>query len=270
MTGGGAPDAFAVDWLALREPADLSAQSAEILDRLCAHLGDRPRLQILDLGSGTGASVRALAGRLPGTQHWTLVDHAAGSLAAAEAHLAPWLAAHHLAPRVRVACIQADLATQLAVPAGTDLIVCSALLDLASAAWIERLVLAAAESGAILLDRLTVTAEHGFSPVHPDDAAILAAFARDQQRDKGLGPAAGPQAPAALAAAGERVGLTVVQRASPWQLSAEEHAPLIRALIDLYAAVAGRWGLDPHGWRAARHGNTQSLLVGHADTLLLP
>ena len=58
---GGGMTTFA-DWLALREPADAAARSAELVDRLAL----RPPLLIHDLGSGTGSMARWLAPRLPG------------------------------------------------------------------------------------------------------------------------------------------------------------------------------------------------------------
>ena len=56
------------DWLALREPADAAARSAELVDRLAL----RSPLLIHDLGSGTGSMARWLAPRLPAPQRWVL------------------------------------------------------------------------------------------------------------------------------------------------------------------------------------------------------
>ena len=67
--------AFA-DWLALREPADAAARSAELADRLTL----RPPLLVHDLGSGTGSMARWLAPRLPTPQHWVLHDRDAALL----------------------------------------------------------------------------------------------------------------------------------------------------------------------------------------------
>lgn len=51
---------FAPQWLALREPADRAARDTALLAR-AAHLAG-PAPVIVDLGAGTGASVRALGG----------------------------------------------------------------------------------------------------------------------------------------------------------------------------------------------------------------
>ena len=54
------------EWLVLREPADAAARSAELAERLGAHLPAAGRLVIHDLGGGSGAMGRWLAPRLPG------------------------------------------------------------------------------------------------------------------------------------------------------------------------------------------------------------
>ena len=68
--GSGAMSAQAVrvspEWLALREPADAAARSAELAERLARHLPAAGRLVIHDLGGGSGAMGRWLAPRLPG------------------------------------------------------------------------------------------------------------------------------------------------------------------------------------------------------------
>jgi len=67
------------EWLALREPADAAARSAELADRLARHLPAGPLL-IHDLGGGSGAMGRWLAPRLPGLQHWVMHDRDADLL----------------------------------------------------------------------------------------------------------------------------------------------------------------------------------------------
>ena len=68
------------EWLALREPADAAARSAELAERLARHLPAGGRLVIHDLGGGSGAMGRWLAPRLPGPQHWVVHDRDADLL----------------------------------------------------------------------------------------------------------------------------------------------------------------------------------------------
>src|SRR5947209_11926119 len=75
-------------WLALRAPADSAARSAALTQAIVAALPpDRP-VRILDLGSGTGSNVRYLSPRLPGPQHWLLVDRDPELLSEATGHSA--------------------------------------------------------------------------------------------------------------------------------------------------------------------------------------
>ena len=68
-------ESFSADWLALREPADTAARSESLTRLAGARLSLRGRVRAIDLACGTGANVRYLAGRLPMSAAWTLVDH---------------------------------------------------------------------------------------------------------------------------------------------------------------------------------------------------
>ncbi len=68
------------NWLALREPADAAARSAELAERLGRHLPTARRLGIHDLGGGSGAMGRWLAPRLAEPQHWVVHDRDADLL----------------------------------------------------------------------------------------------------------------------------------------------------------------------------------------------
>ena len=73
------------EWLALREPADAAARSAELVERLARHLPAAGRLVVHDLGGGDGAMGRWLAPRLRGPQHWVVHDRDADLLERAAA-----------------------------------------------------------------------------------------------------------------------------------------------------------------------------------------
>src|SRR3546814_3848965 len=74
---------------------------------------------------------------------------------------------------------------------GVDLVTASALFDLVSAAFIERFADAVVRAGAAVYVALDVDGTAEWSPPHPDDTAVAAAFRRDQVIDKGFGPALG-------------------------------------------------------------------------------
>ncbi len=52
---------FSADWLALRAGADARARDTGLAERLKSHFAGRSALRVLDLGTGTGANLRATA-----------------------------------------------------------------------------------------------------------------------------------------------------------------------------------------------------------------
>jgi trans-aconitate methyltransferase len=227
---GGAVIAFA-EWLALREPADAAARSAELADRLPV----RPSLVVHDLGSGTGSMVRWLAPRLraraAGPQHWVLHDRDADLLAAAAADLPPGVDAE-----TRVG----DL-TRLAVAdlAGASLVTASALLDMLTADEIDRVVAACA--GVPTLLTLTVVGAVGLDPPDPLDAAVAAAFDAHQRRTAHGRTLAGPDAVDAAVTAFRNRGIAVDVRETPWELAS---GPLLEAWFTGWVGAAAEQDPD--------------------------
>ena len=76
---------FSADWLAMREPYDVRARNPVVLDAVVGSLNGASSKRIVDLASGTGSTLRALAPRLPVHQIWQLVDNDVGLLARASA-----------------------------------------------------------------------------------------------------------------------------------------------------------------------------------------
>jgi hypothetical protein len=301
MSAAAAPDrpvtGFSRDWLALREPFDLAARAAG--DAALAAWRPPGRLRVLDLGCGTGSSLRALAPRLGGHQHWHLVDHDAALLAALPQVLADWavpqgLRLHAEGPGLRLAgrdlCVdivreRVDLATQLAaLPfAGAALVTASALLDLVSAPWLAALVGHCQAARAAVCWALNVDGRMDWQPPDADDGAVQAWFGAHQQRDKGFGPALGPaattHAAALLAAAGYRTQVL----ASDWLVDAQRSThdrALLQALVDGTATAAAEqepWAAPTvQAWHARRSAQLAEALsggrlrLGHMDLLGWP
>lgn len=161
-----------------------------------------------------------------------------------------------------------------------QIVTASALLDLVSAAWLQRLVAATATARVALLMALSVDGRHRFAPGDADDAAVTALFGAHQRRDKGFGgPALGAAAASTLASALRRCGYRVYSARSDWLLDGRRSVQALalqRALVDGIASAA----LDQapasadlvHTWRQRRLALAPRsvLRVGHLDVLALP
>ena len=258
---------FSAQWLALREPYDMRARNAAVLDALAAAFRDRESIAIVDLACGAGASLRALAPRLPPRQSWRLVDNDLGLLARTPALATP--------PRLTVQARAIDLARdlELALDGPLDLITCSALLDLVSAPWLERLAVEAAARSLPLYAALTYDGRATLEPSHAFDCEMVAAVNRHQRRDKGFGPALGPQAAAAAIAGLEAIGYAVVQGRSDWMLGADDGV-IKDAILAGWAGAARELGDVPLGeivaWLTCRREQLARLQVGHVDFFAVP
>lgn len=254
---------FAAEWLALREPADRSARDRGLAARLAAWLAGQPApATILDLGSGTGATVRALSDIVPPDAHWHLVDNDPALLATAQSSLGT-------ADTIETVDLALDL--DIVARIAPDVVTASALIDLVSDDWIYRLTDVADTAGAAVYCALTCDGNDKWSPPHPADAFVHRAFLADMRRDKGFGPALGVDAAPVLAESLAKAGYRVASAASPWRLGAGDE-PLIGALADGVAdTVVGH--LDDtatvDAWRLSRRQAT-AVAIGHVDVLGLP
>lgn len=260
---------FSISWLDLREPADIDGRDKRLAQKALMALRDehRPlaaRLAV-DLGAGTGSTLRAMLNLGGDDIIWRLVDLDGALLdEALLRHGQDFVIEDH----------QADLSVVEELPlSGARLVTASALFDLASQEFLERLCERIAAQGTGLYAALNYDGTTQWQPSHPLDTAVLEAFNRDQRRDKGFGEALGPDATRALQLALETRGYNVEIANSPWRLDGKD-ADLVIALIDGIAdavaeAVDAQLLEQWHNFRLA-HANSGTCIVGHTDLLALP
>jgi SAM-dependent methyltransferase len=277
MSGG-----FDHTWLDLREPADHRSRNEDLAKLLTRRVGRRDRISVLDLGCGTGSNLRATAPLLGPEQHWTLVDHDAGLLEAAVSRLSAWagsaerrgngLVLSKGGKRIAVRFRRVDLASNLdrALETEADLYTASALFDLVSDDFIATVASEIVRRGACFYTVLTYNGLQRWTPKHEADGTLASAFRAHQVRDKGFGTAAGPMAPALLAAAFDEAGYGVSEGDSAWRLEAGDEA-LTAGLVRGFAAAVRETALVSDAkvadWLKPRR---TGALVGHTDTLALP
>ncbi len=265
---------FDAGWLALREDVDHRSRSAAFAGALQEWLARRSApARLVDLGCGTGSDVRFLAPRLKGAQRWIGIDDDDALLCLLE---------RTALPGVEIETRRVDLSTGLSAigDLAPQVFVASALLDLVSHPWLLSLVAQARRCDAAVLFALSYDGRMEAHPPHPADATVRAAFNAHQRRDKGFGPALGPQSCGAVAAALADAGYEVRREITDWQLDASRapDAALLAPLLEGIAAAASEQAparqAEIAAWlvqrRAQRAAGTLRLLVGHEDTLGLP
>jgi hypothetical protein len=268
---------FSAAWLRQREPFDRAArakaaQQLQLPAWLAALRPGSAPWRIIDLGSGSGANLRALTPLLPGRQQWLLVDRDSALLADAHTRL----------PRADSRTLRLDLASELdALPiAQATLVTASALLDLVSESWLQRLLAACMQARVGLHFALSVDGRQRWSPALGGDALARRLFAQHQSRDKGLGgPALGPRAPARAARLLRAGGYRVRSAPSDWWIdgnSGQAALAMQRAMIDGIADAAceqqpGK-AAAVRDWQSRRHALAPhaTLCVGHTDLIAAP
>lgn len=242
---------FDPNWLRLREPFDHAARTERLVRGL-------PGGTVLELACGLGSGARWLAPRLPAPTEWILVDHDPALLAALPAEMTgfgrPWRA------------LQADVRDLDTLPSA-DLVSLQALLDLCSWDWLTAFADWLARHRTPLVAGLSVDGRVSWSPHHPLDAEIEAAFRLHQLGDRGFGASPGPLAGALLADLLRVRGYRVHTARADWVI---REASMLRAMIDGHAHAAAETHPSParvETWRQARLSRLArtTLRVGHLD-----
>ncbi len=262
---------FSADWLALREPFDLRARNADVLKAVVASVSHLSSVRIVDLACGTGATLRAISRRLPPRQRWQLADNDPELLARATSMA--------LSPDVTVTVLPLDLNRNLGVALGgpIDLVATSALLDLVSESWLERLGTAIAARSIPFYAALTYDGRIALSPADPLDEAIITAFNTHQRTDKGFGPALGPAAVCSAIRRFETQSYSVTHGASDWHFDSDDREMQNEILAGWASATREIGALsfaDTNAWLtrrlAAVAAGESSIRVGHVDIFAAP
>jgi hypothetical protein len=244
-------------------------------------------IQIVDLGSGTGSNLRALAPLIHCNQQWTLIDYDPLLLNSARQKLSAWaddiisdvkkndsedfttvkpLTLIKNEYQITVHFLENDLAKNLpaALSRPADLITAAAFFDLVAFDWLDQFCKLLQSP---LYTVLTYNGEERWLPVDPRDSEILKAFHSHQARDKGFGPAAGPLALGVLKQLLTQRGFKLETGTSPWMLGSDDSL-LIAELARGTAKAAAETKLVRHEtseqWGEHRSQSLQCE-IGHDD-----
>jgi SAM-dependent methyltransferase len=263
---------FSAGWLAMREPYDRAARNDVVLDAVGMVFERSPVARVTDLGCGTGATMRAVAPRLPSRQSWRLVDNDTVLLEKASAE-----GPASMPSGACLTTVVADLAGAIeSVLRDCDLVTTSALLDLVSAAWLERLVASLARLACPFYAALSYNGAIALLPVSRFDGEVIAAANRHQRTDKGFGPALGPDAARVAPERFRAAGFTVIEGRSDWQFGAGDCA-IQKEMLGGWAGAAREIGVDPaiiERWLDERQNHVAAgrsqMRVGHIDFFATP
>src|SRR5437016_5963868 len=184
------------EWLVLREPIDAAARSSSLASAIAESFPrDRPIINVLDLGTGTGSNVRYLAEFLPDPQHWLLVDRDQALLAEGARLLTLWSAFQPFDCYIEAREYDIGTFDHPGIFPGRHLVTASALLDLVSERWLRSLAARCRTLAAPALFALTYNGHFACDPAEPEDDTVRELFNSHQRsNDKGFGRAEGPAA----------------------------------------------------------------------------
>ena len=266
---------FSIEWLNLREASDHRARDRHLLKTAANWLNDLKSKDkvIVDLGSGTGSTIRGLQRytELAPSIQWRLVDNDPELLAEA---------IHRHSEDYSIESFLVDLsATQKLPLESVSLITASALLDLVSGDFIRdfcQLIREKNEDRPVgFYSALNYDGCIKWTPFHSLDAAILMNFNADQRRDKGFGPALGPDATDFLKTQFHSTKFQCLSAKSPWLLGSADYLlteSLINGISDVAIQTDGLTNSDIQDWKTFRIKNvrTGTCYLGHTDILVLP
>jgi glycosyltransferase involved in cell wall biosynthesis len=281
---------FSAEWLALREPADHAARSADITRAVLDALPRDAQLRVLDLAAGSGSNLRYVTIVLAGPTHGSAASGGADPGACPDEPLRrirpTWLLVDHdrallarvpKTPDVVTRCMDLSTLDDPGIFEGRALVTASALLDLVSEPWLRALAGRCAAAGAHVLFALNYDGRILCSPEDPDDALVAARVNEHQRTDKGFGPALGPDATDAAARCFEASGYGVRRARSDWTLTPDFRG-LQRQLIDGWAQAAAEMAPEQaiivDAWRERRLAHIAAgwseITVGHEDLVGWP
>jgi len=257
-----------------------------MLADLAKRVENRDVLRVTDLGCGTGSNLRATAPALNARQEWTLVDYDFALLEQAARSLTEWADeakaigddlvlikdGRNIGVKFRIADLNKEL--EQVISGDIDVVTASALFDLISESWMRRFITALKATPAIFYTVLTYNGEDDFLPAHPFDWGIINAFKIHQRRDKGFGPAEGPQAAATLARLLSEAGYSVETADTPWVLKPSDIQLKTELLKGLHGAAMETGLVSDNGandwlfWRTSMGDQKGSrMTTGHTDIL---
>jgi hypothetical protein len=278
---------FNADWLAQREPVDDVSRPQALIQKIVDALPQQEPLDILDVATGTGANVRYLMDRLPGSQRWLLVDNDEGLLEQLPDLMKTWGATreYEVFESPNGVSMRGPKGTRLletrrtniftldpSIFTGRALVTTSALLDLVSDDWLRIFIPRCREANATVLFALSYDGRIKCEPMESEDFTIRDLVNRHQRTDKGFGPSLGPEAVRIAEGYLQRLGYRVRREASDWRISptmVHLQKEILAGWAEAAVAASPAQASMVEGWHGRRLEHVDQgrsrLIVGHTD-----
>lgn len=258
---------FSADWLDMRRPFDDAARNRNVFEKVCRLVSSTERPRILDLASGSGATLAAFESVLEVSPRWTLTDSDSGLLEIA----------HQRFPEADIRCINLESELEDLDLTAFDFVTTSAFFDLVSTGWMERFAKRLTDARIPLYAALTYDGRHKLTPADPDDAQVFDAFNRHQRTDKGFGPALGPGATQLLNQFLKNAGYMTHGGQSDWRTGPSDFSfvfKLLSGILDSATEIEPDRDAELNQWFRRRivalEKGQLSVRVGHLDLFAVP
>ena len=260
---------FSPAWLDLREPLDHAARSEIVLSAVAHYFLHQEKLQLIDLASGTGSTIRGVKPHLGQSLEWRLTDNDGALL-------------KHAADRLEGECVtfaKTDLASNpdLFSSQQPDLVTTSAFLDLVSESWLHRFISQITPLEIPFYAALTYDGRTTYGPKHDLDDIVLSAVNAHQKTDKGFGPALGPDAARTAIIALRECGYLISEEKSDWRSGAvhgEFQSEFVKGCYNTACEILPDLTPALEQWLAFRLDQiakgASEIVVGHIDFFAVP
>ena len=182
---------FSSDWLSLREQEDLLARNTNVLECVKNYLRNEQRLNILDIGCGTGATMRVLQPEFTQPQHWTLLDADKELLVQAQCLNQPLVYDSHITMKTECVDLTEDFGF---LQRKCSIVTATAFLDLVSESWIQKFAQALKDNNHSFYCSITPTCSIELTPAVSLDDRVISAFNTHRYTNKGFGLSLGGDA----------------------------------------------------------------------------
>ena len=182
---------FSSDWLSLREQEDLLARNTKVLECVKNYLRNEQRLNILDIGCGTGATMRVLQPEFTQPQHWTLLDADKELLVQAQCFNQPLVYDSNITMKTECVDLTEDFGF---LQRKCSIVTATAFLDLVSESWIQKFAQALKDNNHRFYCSITPTCSIELIPIESLDDEVINAFNTHRYTDKGFGLSLGGDA----------------------------------------------------------------------------